>query len=147
MTAKLRALTKEDILAAADRATEDVEVPEWGGTVTVRALSGTERDHYERSLVRFTPNQQGGMDVAAADGVIIRGRLAALSIVDPDGKRMFSDKDIFTLGEKSARALDRVFSAATRLSGLSREDVEALTTGLKAAPKDSTGSDSPEISA
>jgi hypothetical protein len=140
MTTKPKLLTRDEILAAEDRSTETVDVPEWGGQVTIRPLTGTERDHYERSLVRLTPNDSGGFDASAAEGVMIRGRLAALSIVDADGKRMFSDVDMLALGEKSARALDRVFNAASRLSGLSRADVEALTAGLKGDRNGSTGS-------
>ena len=37
-------LTAEAITAAQDPAHEDVHVPEWGGWVRVKALSGAERD-------------------------------------------------------------------------------------------------------
>jgi hypothetical protein len=56
----------------------------------------------------------------------VRARLAAASIVDENGARMFSDEEIEALGGKSAMALDRVFKAAQRLSGLAPEDVEEL---------------------
>ena len=39
-------LSKEAILAAQDLPSEDVEVPEWGGTVRVRGLDGKGRDEY-----------------------------------------------------------------------------------------------------
>jgi hypothetical protein len=49
--------------------------------------------------------------------------------------------DVAALGERSAAALERVFDAARRLSGLSERDVEALKNGLKADQNGSTGSD------
>src|SRR3989304_4330704 len=44
-------LTRDEILNANDLAREQVEVPEWGGAVLVRALTGRERDAYESSIV------------------------------------------------------------------------------------------------
>ncbi len=53
-------LTKDDILGADDLATEDVEVPEWGGCVRVRALTGTERDAFEAAMFRMPkPGKKG----------------------------------------------------------------------------------------
>ena len=37
-------LSKSAILCANDLQTEDVDVPEWGGTVRVRSFTGRERD-------------------------------------------------------------------------------------------------------
>jgi hypothetical protein len=42
-------LTRDAILQAPDLQGEDVAVPEWGGTVRVRGLSGAQRDAYEAS--------------------------------------------------------------------------------------------------
>jgi hypothetical protein len=124
-------LGREAILGADDRQTEVVEVPEWGGAVIVRALSGTERDAYEASLVtlRRDGSQRFNMEN-------VRARLAALSIVGEDGERLFGDGDLKALGAKSAQALDRVFDAARRLSGLSDEDIEELAEGFGDAPSE-----------
>ena len=43
-------LSKEAILAADDLPREKVNVPEWGGEVLVRTMSGTDRDAFEASL-------------------------------------------------------------------------------------------------
>ena len=40
----MKRLSKDDILGVEDLSTEDVEVPEWGGMVTLRELKGSERD-------------------------------------------------------------------------------------------------------
>ncbi|MGE5585722.1 MAG: hypothetical protein ACM309_09390 [Bacillota bacterium] len=113
-------LTKEAILQAQDLPTEDVEVREWGGTVRVRALTGAERDAFEQGVVE-TRGKSTRMNLRN-----IRAKLVALTVVDEDGKRVFTDEDAELLGRKSAAALNRVFEVAQRLSGLRPEDVEEL---------------------
>lgn len=113
-------LKREDILNADDLKTEEVEVPEWGGTVVVKMLTGQERDAFEASIVNF------GNDKRQISGNI-RAKLVARAIIDPDTKKpMFSVGDIEALGNKSASALDRVFEVAQRLSKLTEKDIEEL---------------------
>lgn len=114
-------LTRQAILEAIDLPQETVEVPEWGGAVIVRGLTGAERDAFEAVFVG--PDGQTKRDGLAN----FRARLVALSCVDEVGERLFGDGDMAALGCKSALALQRVFNAARRLSGLSRGDVEELT--------------------
>jgi len=128
-------LTREEILQAEDLPTEDVPVPEWGGTVRVRALKGYERDKFEDSVT----DQEGGTARVIAEN--LRAKLVALSIVDEQGKRLFSEDDVRRLGGKSAKALDRVFSVAQRLSGISSDDVDELVKNSGAGPSASSGSD------
>lgn len=113
-------LTRDQILQAQDLPAEDVEVPEWGGVVRVRALTGAERDAYEASVVRRKGNKM------EYDPTNMRAKLVAMCVVDEQGNRVFSDKDVELLGRKSAAALDRVFQVAQRLSGLRAEDLEEL---------------------
>jgi len=110
-------LTKDQILQAEDIKTEEVDVPEWGGKVLVKTLSGKERDQLEASVI--TKPGERNLDN-------LRAKIVALSVVDPTGKRLFTFVDAMGLGNKSARALDRVFSVAQRLSGFTPEDVKEL---------------------
>lgn len=110
----MRILTKEAILAADDLPRELVNVPEWGGDVFVRTMTGTDRDAFEASLI----GKEGRMEN-------VRARLVSLTLCNEAGERMFDDAEIATLGKKSARALDRVFSVAQRLNGIGTEQVEA----------------------
>jgi hypothetical protein len=112
-------LDRAAILAFASKAAfpaETVAVPELGGDVRIRSLSGAERDQFERDfgdrLKRPSPN--------------VRAHLAALCLCDGAGERIFRDADVEALGELPGAALDRVFDAARRLSGLAKDDVEAL---------------------
>lgn len=114
-------LTADQILNAEDLVTEDVEVPEWGGTVRVRMMTGAERDAFEASLA-----QQKGKSVRT-NLANLRARLVAKTAVNAEGKRLFTDEQAGVLGQKSAAALDRVFEAARKLNGMTEKDVEELT--------------------
>ncbi len=113
-------LTRDAILQAQDLPTEQVHIPEWGGDVLVRALTGAERDKFEQSIV-----EQRGKNTRM-NLQNIRAKLVALTVVDEQGNRIFKDEDVKWLGNKSAAALDRIFEVAQRLSGLRDEDVEEL---------------------
>ena len=123
-------LGRDAIFAADDRVFEIVEVPEWGGSVRVKALTGTERDAYEETLLTGTGKHT---KVTMANA---RAKLCARAIVDENGERLFSDKDVQRLGQKSAAALDRVYEVATRLAKISKEDIEDLKGNSDSDPSD-----------
>lgn len=127
-------LTREQILGASAFLEEYVDVPEWAGRVRVRGLTGAERDELEASMLEGRGKNQ------RVNLRNFRAKLVALSIVDAEGKRIFSDADVQALGATSAKALNRVFETAQRLSGLTDEDVEELTEALKNAPSASSTS-------
>lgn len=118
---KPKLLSRDDILKADDIKTELVEVPEWGGAVMVRGLTGAERDALEEEV---TSQRGSSVRVNLRN---LRAKLVVRSVVDEQGKHLFTPADVDALGKKSAAALQRVFNVASRLSGLSREDLEELT--------------------
>ena len=113
-------LSRDDILKADDLHIEDVEVPEWGGIVRVCGLSGRERADFQISTIQL----RGKETIPVLSN--LQAKLVARAIVDEDGHRMFTDQDITALGEKSSTTLERVFQVASRLSGLSDDDLETL---------------------
>ena len=122
---------RSQILQAEDLPTESVEVPEWSATVYVRSMSARDRDLFESQM----------MDLAEKGRRMenFRARLAVFCCVDEDGKRIFRDGDIAALGEKSGRALDRVFEVASRLNKMTEEAIEEeKKPSLKAVGSDST---------
>ena len=121
-------LSRSDILKADDLPRERVAVPEWGGDVFVRALSGTERDGFEASIV-VTRGKDTSMNMSN-----IRAKLAALAMCDEAGAQLFEERDVVALGQKSASGLQRVFEVAQRLSGIGEEAVKELGEGLKVNP-------------
>lgn len=106
-------LDRSSILSAPDLPTIPLEIPEWGGTVVLKALTGEQRDRFE-------------VFVAGNNRANIRARLAALSLVDESGKPLFSEADIVALGQKNAKALDRIWDAASSLNKLTENDIEGL---------------------
>jgi len=128
-------LTKQQIVDANDLETVEVNVPQWGGSVLVRALTAKQRGQLMSTLIDQTKD---GRTLRLQD---LQARLCAMSIVDGQGKRFFSDNEIVALGAKSSAALQRVFEVAQRLSGLSDEQVEELSKNSEETPSDDSPSD------
>jgi hypothetical protein len=127
-------LTREAVLTANDIQREEVDVPEWGGSVLVQALMGDERDALEASMIK------GKGKKAQVNLENLRAKVVARCVVDEDGVHIFSDADIPALGKKSAAALNRVYEVAQRLSGITDDDVEELTKNSETAPSEDSGS-------
>lgn len=110
-------LTKDQILSADDLKTLIVDVPEWGGEVTIRTMSGFARDRFEAQLI----GANNGTNLRN-----VRAKLVAASIIDENGDLMFDESDIKKLGQRSSVALDRVFSAAQSLNKITDQEVDEL---------------------
>lgn len=107
------ALNKAKILSAKDVKLEQVPVPEWGGDVFVKSLSGTERDAFE--------------DAYSSDKMKnFRVRFLVLALCDDAGERLFSDAEIDALGKKSAAVIARLFEKAWAFNAFRTEDVDTL---------------------
>jgi hypothetical protein len=110
-------LTASQIFEADDIQRIEVEIPEWGGSVYVRTLTGAERDKFEASML----DAEGRAERVAN----LRARLAVLVCCDADGKRIFStDETAVPLGKKSAAALDRIWDAARTLNRMDDASIE-----------------------
>lgn len=130
-------LTKDEILAADDLQYADVPVPEWGGTVRIRTLTGEERDNFEEKIIkRDGQGNRVGMDLNQ-----FRAKLLVRTMVDEDGKRIFTEQDIHALGRKSSAAMDKVFVQVRELNRMTDEDVEQLTQGFDSGQSEDSISD------
>jgi hypothetical protein len=107
-------LTKAGILECKDIEKEVVQVPEWGGEVMVYGLTLAEKDDWTDSIL-----QGGEANVEGATA-----KLCIKCMRDDKGDQIFTFKDVTALQAKSAKALDRVFQVAQRLSGIGQEDIE-----------------------
>lgn len=107
------ALSKAKILSVKDVKVEAVPVPEWGGDVFIKSLSGTERDAFE--------------DAYSSDKMKnFRARFLVLALCDEAGDRLFSDAEIDELGKKSAAVISRLFEKAWAFNAFRAEDVDSL---------------------
>jgi hypothetical protein len=133
---KRSVLSRSAILAVMDLDKEYVDVPEWGGTIIVRCLTGSERDAYEAEIV----GTRASGTSRELNLTNIRAKLVARTVVDEDGNRLFTDADIPALGKKNAAVLDKIFTVAQRLSGLSQADVDTLVEQMGKDQSEGSGS-------
>jgi len=107
----VRMLSREEILEKSTTKEVVVDVPEWGGSVTLRELTA-------------------GDAMGLADA-IKAGHLAAYvvarSAVTPDGLPMFTEDDVEALKTRGMRAMIRLQRAAFELNGLDDETRKADT--------------------
>jgi hypothetical protein len=113
-------LNKDQILGAGDLPFEEVEVPEWGGMVRIRTMTGRDREKFENLV--YEPDGEK-VKVNRED---FRAKLLSACIVGEDGKPMFDEKDIAALSGKSAKALNRLFTVAQDLNGMSQRVQEEI---------------------
>lgn len=125
-------LSKSAILAADDLRHEDVAVPQWGGSVRVRCMTGTERDQFRSSI-----SAEGGIPVGQ-----FAAALLVACLVDADGNRLFSADDMAAMQAKCAAALDAPATVAMRLNGLGGGAVEAAVKNSESGQSGDSGSGS-----
>jgi len=131
--------TRDQILAIDDLSFEDVVVDEWGMTVRVRELTGTERGAFEKSISKIS-NKPDGSTHVQLDAHNLRVQLCAMTIVDSEGARLFKDSEVRALGEKSARAITRIFDVSAKLSGISADSAEDALGESEAVPSEESSS-------
>lgn len=110
-------LNRNQILEAKDIKTEIVDVPEWGGSVMVKLLTGKERDEFEASSLDSKNNFKKDN---------IRAKMVLKCAINEDFTPMFSPADLDSLGAKSSVALDRVFWAAMKLNKMGQTEIDEL---------------------
>lgn len=103
---------------------EEVQIPEWNGSIWIRGLTAAERDLYESQV--FIVDTNKGKTTGRMNRLNIRARMIRYTACDQDGDALFNDGDIPRIGELPAVIIDRLFDVAQRLSGMSKEDVEEL---------------------
>lgn len=123
-------LNKEQILSADDLQTKDILVKPWGGYVRVRTMTAHERDQFEQKVFAGR-DKKGRMDD-------IRATLVSLAVVDENGKRIFTDKDVAGLAKKSAAAMDQIFAEVQKLNAVTDEDVEDMAKNSEETQDDSS---------
>lgn len=117
----IRVLTRDEILARSGKLkVERVRVPEFGGDVLVRELTARQRDEFDESNIK---GRGKNMQVVLKN---MRAKLVARSVVDEDGRQVFTEADIEAMGELPAAGLEKIFAVAQRLNGITQEDVDEL---------------------
>lgn len=124
-------MDKMSILKSKDVQVVSVPVPEWGGDIYLRTISGADRDAWEMDC--------WGRDNDMMRGRNMRAKLLVRAICDEEGTRIFTDMDAADLGQKNAKVLDRLFDRAAALNGLREEDVKELEKNSEDDPSGASG--------
>lgn len=111
-------LSIDAVLAAKNLPEKEVDVPEWGGKVKVKALSKQQQIAIRKESV------SKGMRL---DETKMEGLLLVEGIVEPK----FERHHISTLFEGPSGPVDRVLTEIMKLSGMSDEDVTEAEEDLK----------------
>ena len=128
-------LTRDQIINAVDIVFENVEVPEWGGTIRVKSLTGDQVDAYQSARV-MTKGESTTVNLKKA-----RAQLVYMGAIDGQGNKLFSQADVDRLGRKSNKALERVADVIARISGLKKESIEQAGEDSGADPSADSTSD------
>lgn len=113
-------LSRDDILQADDLPTDELEVPEWGGTILIRALNGAQREEIE---IRSHKAKASG-DALGWKG--LKTLVATYVVVGEDGQPLFTSKDLAALAKKSSAVLDRIFEKVLAMNAMTKKDAEDL---------------------
>lgn len=109
-------LSKASILAAGDFKLSRVHVPEWGGDVYIKTITGLDRDRFEEGYSEQKMKN-------------FRSRFLVLTLCDERGERLFSDAEVDDLGKKSSLVINRLFDKAWSLNAFTDEAVDELGNG------------------
>ena len=101
---------RELILQVNDTPLEPIEIREWGCTVYIKALTGTQRNQLLKDIQKKTGSMYG--------------YAMASSLCDQDGKQLFTIEDIDALNEKNGKVLERLASYIVKLNAIFGEAID-----------------------
>lgn len=107
----------EDILALDDNHRVVVKIPEWKTEITVVSMTAAERADIER---RWNKRD------ATSDPAAFRADILEKSLKHANGAPFGTPEQIRQLLAKNACAIERLFEAACKVSGFSKQDVEDI---------------------
>jgi hypothetical protein len=109
-------MTRDEILNSNEVPTDTFLVPRWG-SVTIRELSGEEREEIESMIQSFA--KHGGKKS-------VRATAAVISLINTDNTQMFKREDIPALAKKSGVALDAVWERVLTFNAMSKAEAVAI---------------------
>jgi hypothetical protein len=108
---------RDTILSVQDTQQQTVEVPEWGVTVEVRGMTGTQRSEFIAACV----DPKSGMPRFER----VYSQIIIACTYDPEtGSQVFEATDRDVIDSKSAAATERIAKVALDLSGLGEDSPE-----------------------
>lgn len=135
-------LNKNQILANRPAIVETIAVPEWGGEVSIRRMSGNLRDEWDMFNINHRDPTTGRL---REDTKYFRATLVAKHLCDEQGRLLdFSPEEVMALGEDDGAVLDRIYDRCVAISDLAANAVKNSKKNSEPAPSDASGTCSPE---
>lgn len=110
-------LNLEQLRAVPALETRDVDVPELGGTVRVRAWTGADKDQFDYLLDKRPKTEKGDIRGVRAAAIVA-------SLVDETGQRLLTADDISRVEGWPDGAVERLWDAVSEMNRLGTNAVE-----------------------
>lgn len=114
-----------------------------GKIVYVKQMTGTERDKFEKSLLKEKKDDKGviiGYDQATDN---FRAKLAVSTVCDKEGNLLLQVEDAERLGQSmSAYTLEKIVNTSQKLNAISLQDKEELVKNSITAQESNSSLDS-----
>ena len=104
--------------AIKDDSFEEMEIPEWGGSISLRTLTINERLEFDS---KFTDDKGSFKNINDPDMIY---SLLSLGIVDENGERIFVGDDVNILKERNASVMQQIFLRILKLNYLQEDDTK-----------------------
>lgn len=95
---------------------QEIQIPEWEGSVWVRSLTVGERDQIDADF--NTSRNKGKTPENLRSRMLIRG------CCDADGKPLFSESDVVEVNKLPATILEKIFDAILKINRIGAGAVE-----------------------
>jgi hypothetical protein len=125
-----KALGRDALLSTQTLKREPVDLPELGGVIWVRALSGKAWLQYNERIESLGKTQE----LDGSKAMLIMCYLISLTACDESGSLLFTEADAERLAENSFSVIERLADKALELSGLSKDIRKEVAAQLKKAP-------------
>jgi len=107
-------LSADQILGKHPLPYEDIDIPEWAGTIRIGTITARVRDEYEEKYF------------ADKETVSFRAFWVAATAIDEQGNNLFKPEQMEALSNESSSAIAKLFAVADRLNGITDRTLEAL---------------------
>jgi len=139
MSARDRILNSQDLERA------ELDIPEWGGQVFYRELTGIERDELTDLYIEAQVTDPATGTVKQLLPKHYKAKICIMGVIDEDGSNVFTKEHLERVAAKSARCIDTVSSAITKISGMAGVTIEGAQEDFIDDRSEDGGSESLEL--
>jgi hypothetical protein len=131
-------LSKEAFLRHDSLRKELCELPEMGGSVWIRELSGKALLDYRARVGEMQAEAGENADVTPSQSLELMALLISLTVCNEDGNLMFTESEASQLAYGSISVLQRLSEKAMEVSGISKQVADEVADNLKNAQNSSS---------